>query len=157
MGAPATLNKQPIFTATPITICIGTDIQKNKGKTYGTSEVTTVYTDATTYGSMINKVTVNANGIIGGTVSGKRVDLYISNTEDSSLYDLYASKYMTGLDPITSESTIPSVVFEFPTGLVLSPGKKLALSATTNAADSTYDGDYVSIIVEGGTYDLATV
>ena len=157
MGAPATLNKQPIFTATPIAICIGTDIAKNTTSTYLTTDVTKIYTDATTYGSMINKVTVNANAAKENTISGKRVDLYISNTEDSSLYQLYASKYMTGLDPITTGSTIPSVVFEFPTGLVLSPGKQLALSATENSDSSGFSGDLVSIIVEGGTYDLTTV
>lgn len=155
--AAIVLNKQPIFTATPITICIGRDIAKNISSTYLTTDVTTVYTDATTYGSMINKVTVNANAVKENKVSGKRVDLYISNTEDSSEYSLYASKYMTGLDPITTGSTIPSVVFEFPTGLVLSPGKKLALSATENSNSSGFSGDLVSIIVEGGTYDLTVV
>jgi hypothetical protein len=150
------LNKQPIFTATPLTVCIGTDIEKNTGDTYYTDVVTTIYSDASTYGTMISKVTVKANATLAAgenTVSSKRIDFYISNDGDSSKFDLYATQYMTGLATITAASTVPSVVFEFPTGLVLSPGKKLALSATENNANSSYDGDFVSIIIEGGTYD----
>jgi len=103
------LNKQPIFTATPITVCIGTDIEKNTGDTYYTDKVTTIYTDASTYGTMINKVTVNANATLTAgedVVSSKRIDFYISNDGDSSKFDLYASQYMTELNPITAASTI---------------------------------------------------
>ena len=154
MAAP--VNKQPIFTATPITVCIGADLTRNPGSTYLSNDVTVVYIDGSTNGTMINKVTVNANATLEAgenTVSSKRIDFYISTDDDSSIYTLYSSKYITGLATITAASTVPSVVFEFPTGLVLSPGKRLALSATENSATSGYNGDLVSIIVEGGTYD----
>jgi hypothetical protein len=150
MAAP--LNKQPIFTATPILIVKGTDIQQNTSNTYNTDNCTDIYVDDSTYGSLITKITVNANGKIGANVSNKRIDLYILNKE-SEKYVLYQSRYMTGISGITPVDTIPSVIFEFPQGLITQPTSKLALSATENNSNSGEDGDYVSIIIEGGTYD----
>jgi hypothetical protein len=143
---PTILNKQPIFTATPITVCLGVNLQENTGDTHKTDKATTIYADNTVYGSLITKITINSNAKIGADVSDKRIDLYISDSDNSGDFNLYTSKYMIGINSITQSDLIPSVVFEFPTGLILSPGKILALS-TTNA------GDLVSIIVEGGTYD----
>lgn len=152
MAAP--LNKQPIFTATPILIAKGLDIQRNIADTYDTSNCTDIYVDDSTYGSLISKITVmaNANISIPARVSSKRVDLYVYNKE-SGKYALYQSKFMTGINEIVDSDTIPSVVFEFPQGLVTPKGSKLALSATENYSNSGEYGDYVSIIIEGGTYD----
>lgn len=152
MPAPALLNKQPIFTATPIIVSLGTDLTRNIGDTYQTNTVTSIYTDSTTYGSLISKITVNANAVLGTVVSNKRIDLYIYNPDEGSFY-LYASKYMTGDNSIAVADTIPSVVFEFPTGLILSPGKGLGLSTTENYSNSGNQGDLVSVVIEGGTYD----
>jgi hypothetical protein len=153
---PAPLNKQPIFTATPILVSIGTDIQRNADDTVDTNKCTVIYTDNSSWGSLITKITVQANAGIGYKVSNKRVDLYISTDSDSAVYALYQSKYMVGDGDLQQEDEIPSVVFEFPEGLVVKSGKKLALSATENNANSGEDGDKVSIIVEGGTYDDPT-
>lgn len=155
MGAPATLNKQPIFTATPIITSAGVDLVRNVGDTYTTNSATEIYHDDTSYGSSITKITVNANGFIDDVVTAKRIDLYIG--KDGASYKLLASKFMTGLDPITTTSTIPSVVFEFPNGLITSPNTYLALTTTDNSNHTERRGDLVSIVVEGGTYDLATV
>ena len=149
-----TLNKQPIFTATPITVSLGLDLEKNERATFGTGNVTPIYQDVTTFGSLITKITVRANSRLDSTaVSTKRIDLYISDDGDSSFYNLYSSQVMTGVDPIELATPIPSVIFEFPNGLILQPGKKLGLSASTNSSESGNAGDLVSIIVEGGTYD----
>lgn len=151
MAAP--LNKQPIFTATPILISIGTDIQRNVADTVNTNKCTTIYTDGSNFGSLITKITVKANAGIGYIVSSKRVDLYISTDDDAALFGLYQSKFMVGDGDLQIADEIPSVVFEFPEGLIVKPGKKLALSATENNDNSGEDGDKVTIIVEGGTYD----
>jgi hypothetical protein len=44
-------------------------------------------------------------------------------------------------------------VFEFPQGLITTPGTVLAISSTTNEDTTDEIGDRVTVIVEGGTYD----
>lgn len=151
--AEATLNKQPIFTATPILVSLGTDIQRNAGTTYKTDKCTTIYNDTTTYGSLISKITVKGNAGVGSKISTKRVDLYVSLDEDATQFGVYQSQFMVGTTIAEDTREIPTVVFEFPEGLVVKPGKKLALSATENYDHSGETGDYLSIVVEGGTYD----
>jgi len=155
---PATLNRQPIFTAAPITVSLGLDLELNTADTYQTNSVTPIYTDATSYGSLITKITVRANpNITSARVSTKRIDLYISDDADGGLYNLYSSQLMTGADPVGETTPVPSVIFEFPNGLVLQSGKSLGLSTTMDSKTSGYLGDFVSIVVEGGTYDDPSV
>jgi hypothetical protein len=148
------VNRQPIFTAIPILVSIGTDIEKNTDDTYNTTKCTVIYTDSSTYGSLITKITVRANANTGipAVVSAKRVDLYISLDSDTDRYGLYQSIYIRETS-ITPSVEVPSAVFQFPDGLIVKPGKKLALSATETFTGSDDVGDYVSVIVEGGTYD----
>ena len=151
MAGSAILNKQPIFTSTPIIALNGRDVVRNIENTYQTDNVTPIYHDVTTYGSCITKITVNANGILGGDITAKRVDLYIST--DGIVYNLFTSKFMTGLSNTTPSDTIPSVIFEFPNGLITPTGTYLGLTATDNFASTDKIGDYSSVIIEGGTYD----
>lgn len=138
------LNKQPIFTATPILDSLGLTPTENTDNTYNTSDATNIYTDSSTYGSMITKITVNANGKLTAEVVSQRVDLYVFDSK-SSKYNLLSSKFMIGIASLTSTDPVPSVVFEFTEGLLVPPGGKLALSSTSATP--------VTIIVEGGTYD----
>lgn len=141
---PVTLNKQPIFTATPILVSLAISPTQNIDNTYNTTSVSTIYTDSSVYGSMVTKITINANGKIGETPPSQRIDLYVYDSI-SSKHNCLTSKYMTADTEITRETPIPSVVFEFTDGLVLPPSMQLALSSTTPSE--------VSIIIEGGTYD----
>lgn len=149
------LNKQPIFTATPLLITSQFDPPKpatlrNPGMDVGT----TVYEDRSTYGSLITKVTVVSTGVIGGTVTTKVIYLGIEDTS-TNILSLYQSKVMTGISGLTTTDTVPYVTFTFDGGLVMNPnnGVRLVIAASTNRNTTTQAGDEISVIVEGGTYD----
>jgi hypothetical protein len=138
------INRQPIFTAIPILISLGILPTQNQNNTYNTSNVTNIYTDNSTYGSMITKITINTNGKIGETPPSQRIDLYVYDVIGDK-HNCLTSKYITADVAITQETPIPSAIFEFTEGLILPPGGQIALSSTVPSQ--------VSIIIEGGTYD----
>jgi len=150
------LNKQPIFTAVPILATSQFDPPVLTSlRNPGMKEGTVVYTDETTYGSLITKVTVVSTGIVGARVATKVIYLGIQDN-DSGVTSLYQSKVMTGKTTITAADEVPYVTFTFDGGLVMHPnsGNKLFIAASTNRATSTHEGDQISVIVEGGKYDL---
>ena len=146
------INRQPIFTANPILQytqfdpVIPTDL-------HNTSAATAVYTDNSTHGSLITKITVNSPAALGDRVTTKRIYLMITDKNDAK-YNIFDSKLMTGIaTPIVATDMPPSVVFEFPTGLITSPDTILGIAATMNGAGGYPEGDRLVVIVEGGTYD----
>ncbi len=149
------LNKQPIFTATPLLITSQFDppvptTLRNPGMDKGT----VVYTDGTIYGSLITKVTVVSTGLIGDKVTTKIIYLGIEDA-NSGRVSLYQSKVMTGIGTLTATDVVPYVTFTFDGGLVMNVnnGKKLVIAASTDREITGFDGDEISVIVEGGTYD----
>lgn len=148
----ALVNKQPIFTAIPIIRSLSFDPQISDSLR-DTGRCTTVYTDATANGSLISKITVSANGYLGTTVSDKVIYLFISQENEGDAFNIYKSAFMTGADPITTTTTVPYVEFTFPEGLVTSPRTRLAIAATVNKGEAGADGDILTVVVEGGTYD----
>ena len=141
---PVTLNKQPIFTATPILVSLAISPTQNIDNTYNTTSVSTIYTDSSVYGSMVTKITINANGKIGETPPSQRIDLYVYDST-AGKFNCLTSEYMIADIPIGPDTTIPAVRFTFTEGLIVPPGGQLGLSSTTPSD--------VSIIIEGGTYD----
>jgi hypothetical protein len=149
------INKQPIFTAIPITKGFGGDLELNEGDTLGIvyDAVTPIYIDQSSYGTLIRRITVIANGLLERQINSKRIDLYISPGTDNK-FNLYKSGFMTGLPSTTQqEDEIPTVVFDFPDGLIIPQRTVLGLTTTLNNATSGDRGDLVSVVVEGGTYD----
>jgi hypothetical protein len=148
------INKQPIFTATPLLITSQFDPPiPTSLRSPGMDRYIAVYTDASTYGSLITKVTVVSTGLVGSTVTTKVI--YLGIYDASTLVSLYQSKVMTGVNSLTSSDTVPYVTFTFEGGLVMnsSNGRRLVIAASTNRDTSGEDGDEISVIVEGGTYD----
>jgi hypothetical protein len=148
------LNKQPIFTATPLLITKQFDpVIPTTLRNPGINNFTVIYTDASDYGSLITKVTVVSTGLVDDKVATKVIYLGIvdNGTKKASLYQ---SKVMTGTDTITSGDIVPFITFEFGGGLVMnkSNGYQLVIAASTNKATG-FNGDEISVIVEGGTYD----
>jgi hypothetical protein len=146
------INRQPLFTANPILEFsqfdpeIPTDL-------HNTNRGTAVYTDNSTHGSLITKITVNSPAALGDRVTTKRIYLMITD-KNTANYNILDSRLMTGISNSAEVTDIPpSVVFEFPTGLITSPDTILGIAATTNRTTSGFDGDRVVVIVEGGTYD----
>jgi hypothetical protein len=151
---PAVLNKQPIFTGTPLLITSQFDPQiPTNLKTPGIDNYTVVYEDASFYGSLITKVTVCSTGLIGTNVTTKVIYLGIKDL-DSDIASLYQSKIMTGISGLTATDVVPYVTFEFGGGLLMnaSTGYQLVIAASTNAANDAA-GDQISVTLEGGTYD----
>jgi hypothetical protein len=149
------INKQPIFTAIPIIEVFGGDLILRRSITSEVpdDDVTPIYIDQSSYGTLIRKITVTADGQIGKQINSKRIYLYISSRINSNFF-LYKSGFMTGLPSATQqEDEIPTVVFDFPDGLIIPPGTVLGLTTTFNSGDSNSNGDLVSVVVEGGTYD----
>jgi hypothetical protein len=150
------LNKQPIFTAIPILATKQFDPEvlltlRNPGM----RDSTVIYTDDTTFGSLITKVTVVSTGIVGSRVTTKVIYLGIEDT-NTGVISLYQSKVMTGITTLTTTDVVPFVTFTFDGGLVMNPssGNKLYIAASTNrATGGGHAGDEISVIVEGGKYD----
>lgn len=148
------LNKQPIFTATPLLITNQFDPQiPSTLRDPGIDNYTTIYTDTSNYGSLITKVTVVSTGLVGSNVTTKVIYLGIRDTT-SGVVSLYQSKVMTGISGLTSNDIVPYVTFEFGGGLIMNNnnGYELAIAASTNSGTGE-DGDEISVIIEGGTYD----
>lgn len=149
------INKQPIFTAVPILVTSQFDPPVlSTLRDPGMGEGTVVYTDNTTYGSLITKVTVVSSGVIGDRVTDKVIYLGIQDST-SNIKSLYQSKVMTGIVTLTATDIVPFVTFTFDGGLVMnsSSGRILCIAASTNREATGRDGDQISVIVEGGTYE----
>jgi hypothetical protein len=149
------LNKQPIFTAVPILATKQFDPPVLTVLRYpGMKEGTVVYTDTTTYGSLITKITVVSTGLVGERVTTKVIYLGIQDVE-SEVISLYQSKIMTGISTLTATDVVPFVTFTFDGGLVMHPssGRRLVIAASTNRSATDKEGDEINVIVEGGKYD----
>jgi hypothetical protein len=150
------LNKQPIFTAIPILVTKQFDPEVlTTLRDPGMGEGTEVYTDDTSFGSLITKVTVVSTGIVGSRVTTKVIYLGIQDA-NTDVVSLYQSKVMTGIGTLTTTDVVPFVTFTFDGGLVMNVnnGKKLVIAASTNRGTTGHEGDQISVIVEGGKYDL---
>lgn len=153
--AGSILNKQPIFTATPILKCIEFD-PALAVSLYDISEGSPIYTDASDNGSLITKITVNSPAVVkepAEEVTTKRIYLLINDSETGGRFNIFDSKLMVGNNGTTTQTETPRVVFEFPQGLITTPGTILAISSTTNRSATGFTGDKVTVTVEGGTYD----
>lgn len=152
---PKILNKQPIFTATPLLITsqFNPSIPASL-RNPGMDDYTLIYEDTSDYGSLITKVTVVSTGLVGMNVTTKVIYLGIKDNT-SSVASLYQSKVMTGKDGLTSSDIVPYVTFTFDGGLVMNKlnGNRLVIAASTNREITGESGDQISVIVEGGTYD----
>jgi hypothetical protein len=146
MPAPI-LNKQPIFTATPVLTSKKVTLA-TPNSLYNVANAVDIYVDATTYGTLINRITVSADGILSANIPATTIYLFVYDSTNAS-YNLYKSAVISAVASVGYQE-VPSVQFTFDGGLVLSPNTKLALGST--------DGDVnYAVVVEGGTYDLATV
>jgi hypothetical protein len=149
---PALQNKQPLFTSQPILLPLQFDPEiPTTLRNPGMDRFNEIYADETTNGSLITRITVNSTGLIGDTVTTKII--YIGLQTGESEAPLYASKVMTGISGLTSTDVVPYVEFTFGNGLVTKQGSKIVIAASTNRSTSGQNGDAISVIVEGGTYD----
>jgi hypothetical protein len=150
---PALQNKQPLFTSRPILVSLQFDPEiPTTLRNPGIDNRTTIYTDETSNGSLITRITVNSTALIGDNVTTKVIYIGVSDP-DNTIYSLYASKVMTGISGLTSTDVVPYVEFTFGNGLVTKQGSRIVIAASTDQETTGERGDAISVIVEGGTYD----
>ena len=153
--------KQPVFTATPIlkTKTFNPTIADRNWDEAMTSPVPIVIFDGAavlTLGSeagLIERITItnamDMSSAPNATSSEKLVWLYIYDI-NASTWVLYKTGYMPAADLGVSGTTNPQIEWTFTGGLAVNNNTKLGIMASVDA--STNNGDYLSVVVEGGDY-----
>lgn len=136
------LNKQPIFTATPILSAIA-------AATYSETPTspTEIYADNSTFGTMINRITVTPNVAIGNPVTTSLVYLMVSSNSGST-WSVLKTNYFPAVGSVTV-STLPTITFTFNPSFILAPGGSYRLAIAVSD-----DTDPLWVVVEGSTYDV---
>jgi hypothetical protein len=153
--------KQPVFTATPIlkTITFNPTIADRNWDEGMSSPAPIVIFDGSavlTLGSeagLIERITVtNAMDLSTSshyTSSEKLVWLYIRDI-NASTWVLYKAAHMPAADLSVAGTVNPQIEWIFTGGLAVNNNTKLGIMASVDA--SSYNGDYLSVVVEGGDY-----
>ena len=149
MGA----NLQPIFTKNPILITkIINPAVANANYTPSSffDGNSLIYTATSAEGTAINKIIISATGdTTNTTVTAKLVYVYLYQYTTSS-YSLYKT---LAIPAATISNTVVNPSIELNTsGLILNSSDAIYVAASVNYSTNTSYGDYLSIIIEGGTY-----
>jgi len=149
------LNKQPIFTISPILAIDTIDPPIVNGFAWRLDNLspTTILETTDSYGTLIERITVTSTGDLTNTaVAAKLIYLCIyTPTKNNSNWNIYKVAAMPAVT-VTATTPTPQVEWVFTGGIILPTNHKLGLAATTNAATTFENGDYLSYIVEGSTY-----
>ena len=155
------INKQPIFTAKPIMTVKTFDppIILDNSKTVGgdwSISPTKVYQTTSTYGDLIERITISATGdTTNTTVTAKLIYIYLYDAVGSK-YSLYKTVAMPATT-VSATTPNPEIELVFTGGLLLKPNEHGAdaiyIGASNNANNSEQNGDNISVTIEGGTYD----
>ena len=152
--------KQPVFTATPILkIKTFNPTIADRNWDHGmTSPVPIVIFDGSAVLSsaeagLIERITVtNAMDLSSSgnrQSSEKLVWLYIQDISNN-LWVVYKAAHMPAADLSVAGTVNPQIEWTFTGGLAVNNNTKLGIMASVDA--STYNGDYLSVVVEGGDY-----
>ena len=152
--------KQPVFTATPILkVKTFNPTIADKNWDHGmTSPVPIVIFDGSAVLSsaeagLIERITVtNAMDLSSSgnrQSSEKLVWLYIQDISNN-LWVLYKTAHMPSADLSVAGTVNPQIEWTFTGGLAVNTNTKLGIMASVDA--TTYNGDYLSVVVEGGDY-----
>lgn len=142
------INRQPVFTATPKIVASNPRIYIPDNSMDNPTNLSPIYTDNSTYGSLITRITVTGICALEGAISKKAIYLYIKDpiTADTILYQ---TKVMSELDPRLDTSILPSVSFDLGGGISTAPGTIFSIGAGNSS------GDRVAAVVESGQYEYA--
>jgi hypothetical protein len=153
----ATLNKQPVFTSTPILVSQTVDVQRFHYGIYNPNSAgpggapTILFEAADDYGTLIERITVSTCGDLSNTIiSEKFVHLFI---QDNNLetWNLYKSAYIPYTE-INATTLNHEIEWTFTGGILLPNHFKIGMGASTNYNNSGQYGDYLSITIEGSSY-----
>ena len=153
------LNKQPIFTSTPVLVSKTTDVQKYQGNIHNPDAQdsispagpTEVFTATDSYGTLIERITVSGCGSIDSSqISEKYIYLFIYYPTDTK-WALYKSAYIPSTT-ISLPTLNPEIEWTFTGGLLLPNGYKIGIGASENVTNTGRAGDYLAITIEGSSY-----
>lgn len=151
------LNKQPVFTSTPILVSQTVDVARFHYGIYNPNSAgpegapTILFEAADDYGTLIERITVSTCGDLTNTIiSEKFVHLFIYDYNQST-WSLYKSAYIPAIT-INTTTLNHEIEWIFAGGLLLPRDFKLGMGASENQAHSGENGDYLSITIEGSSY-----
>jgi len=153
-----TLNKQPIFTSTPILKSQTIDVRRFHYGIYdptnggpGGYTPTNIFTADDDYGTLIERITVSTCGDLSNTIiSEKFVHLFIYD-DNLVTWSLYKSAYIPAIT-INATTLNHEIEWVFAGGILLPNRFRLGMGASTNTANSSQYGDYLAITIEGSSY-----
>ena len=152
-------NKQPLFAGTVRMITNTFDPPTiydhyNTNNTWSQNP-TPVYTAASGNGDIVDRITISATGDLNTntTVTAKLIYIYLF-CNNTGLYSLYKTLAMPAAT-ISATTPNPELELVFTGGLLLNSSDIIYIGASTNASTTGHNGDYISVTVEGGTYDLS--
>jgi len=151
------LNKQPVFTSTPLLVSRTLDVPRFH---YGIYDPTnggpdgppiSLFEATDTYGTLIERITVSTCGDLSNTIiSEKFVHLFIYDYNQSK-WSLYKSAYIPAIT-INATTLNHEIEWIFAGGLLLPVNYQIGFGASTNAASSGENGNYLAITIEGSSY-----
>ena len=143
------LNRQPVFTATPKIVASNPRIYIPDKSMDNPTNLSPIYTDNSTFGSLITKITVTGICALGEAILKKAIYLYIQDPiTDANI--LYQTKVMDALASRTAADILPSVSFDLGGGISVAPGTVFKIGAGNS------DSDRVAAVVESGQYEYAS-
>jgi len=113
-----------------------------------------VYRAEGEFGDIVDRITISATGDMNNTkVAAKLIYIYLydDNNDSYSLYKTLAMPEIT-LDEATGV-TNPELELVFTGGLLLRGRDKILIGASKNYGITNQRGDYLSVTIEGGTYN----
>ena len=111
-----------------------------------------VYAAVGTYGDIVDRITISATGdLTFTTVTAKLIYIYLYDIGTDS-FSLYKTLKMPAAT-ISATTPNPELELVFTGGLLLNLDDQIYIGASDNSTNSGQKGDYISVTIEGGTYD----
>ena len=111
-----------------------------------------VYIAVGNYGDIVDRITISATGDLSATtITAKLIYIYLHDS-DTDKYSLYKTLAMPAT--ILSDTTPnPELELVFTGGLLLKNSDRILIGASVNFGTNSSYADYLSVTLEGGTYD----
>jgi hypothetical protein len=148
---PSTINKQPVFTATPVLVT--RNFQTGNFGALNVNDIgnnlpLTIFQAAATEGTLVERITIRALADVANlpTVSEKLVYIWVYAADYNawSIYDVVKFPSTS----VTATTPPPYAQLTFTGGLILNETDKIAI----NQSSFGNNGDGLSVTLEGSTY-----
>lgn len=149
------INKQPVFTSTPILVSKTFDpVINTKSYDLSSNIPTIVFDSIDSNGTLIERVTVSAAGDTQySEVSRKLVYLCIYDTTNG--WSLYKTAVMPAAT-VSDTAPNPEIEWVFTGGILLPFSYQLGILASVNYSVNNRYADYLAVTVEGSSYTTTT-